>query len=235
MDTWSLPPEQRAWASSGRLSRSALSSTAPTRPTTPLSRQSRRIPRRMRLPSSGAMPHACMAATSAPADAPATGVSGVMNPRSRRPCHAPTWYGKIMPAAENPTPPTRWRFRRSVTYPSGGARVTRTARRSTTPRACAGRASVHVMRPLLVRWAPARLSCSGSVHPTTAPSALRKMARAVLHGLSFFRRTTEGLFSTRPGHPTGYGRTVRWRSCTGGGVMRAMFAGGIGSGPRLRR
>lgn len=59
-----------------------------------------------------------------------------MSPRSRRTCHAPTWYGKIMPAAENPTPSTALALS-SVdddVAALGGARVTRTARRSTTPR-----------------------------------------------------------------------------------------------------
>ena len=57
-----------------------------------------------RFPSEGGMPHACMAATSAPADAPATGVSGVSRPSSLRTSQAPQWYGKIIPAALNPKP-----------------------------------------------------------------------------------------------------------------------------------
>ena len=134
IETWSLPPPHRTCASFGRLSRRARSSTAPTRPTTPFSRQSRRMLSKIWLPSSGAMPHACMAATSAPADAPATGVSGVMSPRSRRTCHAPTWYGKIIPAAEKPTPSTALSVLATSMGDDDARVVTRAARFPATPR-----------------------------------------------------------------------------------------------------
>ena len=227
MDTWSLPPEQRTWASSGRLSRSALSSTAPTRPTTPLSRQSRRISRRMRLPSSGAMPHACMAATSAPADAPATGVSGVMSPRSRRTCHAPTWYGKIMPAAENPTPSTAMAFSPvdDDVAALGGARVTRTARRSTTPR----------VRVRGTRLCARDETAFGAVG---AGETLMFWKRAPHHGAVcaakwrerrwplVLPRCAEGLSPHDQGTDLLH-RTDLMAQLHTGTVMRAMFAGGI--------
>jgi hypothetical protein len=55
----------------------------------PFSRQSASTPMRMRLPSAGVSPHACIAATNAPALAPATGVSGVISFSSLSTSHAP--------------------------------------------------------------------------------------------------------------------------------------------------
>ncbi len=80
------------------------------------------------------------------------------------------------------------------------------------------------MRPLLARWAPARLSCSGSVHPTTVPSALRNGASAA--GLSFFCVVRRDFLHTTKA-PTGYISTDLMAQLHTGTVMRAMFAGGI--------
>mmetsp|Transcript_10018 Transcript_10018/g.36381 ORF Transcript_10018/g.36381 Transcript_10018/m.36381 type:complete len:224 (+) Transcript_10018:193-864(+) len=90
MDTCRFPLEHRSCASRGSSSRSVASRTAPTRPSTPFARQSRRTRMSARSPSSGVIPHAMNAATSAPADAPATGVVGPMRFVSLRTLHAPT-------------------------------------------------------------------------------------------------------------------------------------------------
>ena len=57
-----------------------------------------------------------------------------MSPRSRRTCHAPTWYGKIIPAAEKPTPSTALSFLATSMGGDDAWVVMRAARFPATPR-----------------------------------------------------------------------------------------------------
>jgi len=147
-----------------------------------------------------------------------------MSPRSRRTCHAPTWYGKIMPAAENPTPSTAMAFSPVDDVAAlGGARVTRTARRSTTPRVRGTRLCARDETAFgavgagetLMFWK--RAPHHGAV--CTAKWRERRWPLVLL-------RCAEGL----PPHDQGTDllhRTDLMAQLHTGTVMRAMFAGGI--------